>query len=115
MSDLDVLRENESLRTLLEEYGRLREQKADADWHDRVMEWQGREQAELCDLYGSLLAEGWLDSRVHVDAFTEPGKVGGCYRITREGIRALRNVDNPFGAEEEESGATNAEEVSGGW
>jgi hypothetical protein len=85
-----MLSENIPLRELLEQYQRVREQSPDREWHDRVMEMEGAGRSELSKLHGLLLANGWIDARVHADAFQSPSGVLDCYRVTPEGTRLLK-------------------------
>jgi hypothetical protein len=85
-----MLSENPPLRDLLERYQQGREQAPDREWHDRVMEIEGASRAELTKLHGLLLANGWIDARVHADAFQTPCAVRDCYKVTPEGSRLLK-------------------------
>lgn len=98
-----ILDSNQNLRLLLMQYRKQREQFPDAEWHDRVMELGGVNVTELSRLHGVLLAQGWLDINVSREAFSVPGRLAHCYKVTREGLQALRMADNPFLAAEEES------------
>jgi hypothetical protein len=54
------------------------------------MEWEGLSPEQLNKLHGLLLANGWIETRVHGDAFKIPGKLESCYRITSEGAALLK-------------------------
>lgn len=91
---LAVLRANDHLRRLLLEYRLLREYEPETLWHDRIMALADLAPKELSRLHGLLLANGWLDIRVMPEAFEQPGRIAQCYRITREGLLALRQSDD---------------------
>ena len=93
---LSLLAELPRLRPLLTRYRDLRERDAEPTWHDRVGSADNAAD-ELHRLYGVLLAEGWLDARVGADTLAVPGELRGAYRITREGLQALRRTDEHFG------------------
>lgn len=97
----DVLRENLRLRRLLLHYEETYRRQVDAEWLDRLMELDGTDGEELSRLHGLLLAHGWLDSRVHHQAFDLPGQVRACYQITREGRHMLRFLEDVIGVETE--------------
>ncbi len=67
--------------------------------HDRVIELDGQDTKELCQLHGLLIALGWIETRVYPDAFSTPGKLVQCYRITRDGVGALNQYDRNMGLE----------------
>lgn len=86
----EALRDDPRLHGLLLTYSKMKKQKPDADWHDRIMEMDGVSEEELNKLHGLLLASGWMETRVHGDAFRTAGKLEACYRITPDGNAALR-------------------------
>ena len=96
---LELLVDNPCLRELLEQYRHQREQSPEAEWHDRVMHLAELTDEEMSELHGLLLACGWLDVRVHNEAFRTVGRLRDCYRISSDGIEALRMIENPLGLE----------------
>ena len=92
----DPLRENVELHALLTEYETVRKREPKVDWNDRVMRLNGTSDEDLCSLHGILLSSGWLDLRVHAQAFDVPGRLQKAYRITPDGVRALRSIEDPF-------------------
>lgn len=91
-----LLQSNSPLRELLEQYRQKQFERPDAEWHDRVMELGTLTTTELSKLHGLLLANGWVDTRVTADAFATAGKLADCYKVTRDGLTALRRADLPF-------------------
>lgn len=87
---LDHLRDDPSLRIVLEHYHAQKTQFADREWHDRLMALEDSTTAQLSQMHAFLLANGWLETRVTLDAFKTPGLLAGCYRITPPGVRALQ-------------------------
>ena len=96
LGSLTLLADTPRLRPLLQRYQDLRERDAEPSWHDRL---RGAEipAAELHGLYGLLLAHGWLDTQVGPDTLVVPGELRNAYRITRDGVQALRRTDEHFG------------------
>lgn len=86
---VDLHAADTELRSLLLEYQRRKDADPQADWHDRVMEAAGVEPARLIKLHGVLLANGWIETRVHREGFDTAGLVRRAYRLTAEGKRAL--------------------------
>jgi hypothetical protein len=83
IDDLQLLAEDEALRSLLSHY----ETAGSADraaWQDRLMHLEDTEPRELVTLHGQLIAFGWVDQNT--------GGIGCGYRITNAGLRALRDV-----------------------
>jgi hypothetical protein len=103
--DVDALRSDERLRELLAAYVERRRFEPEAEWHDRVMEMEGCTPEELTKLHGRLLADGWIETRVHGDAFRRAGRLEACYRATHEGVRALRQAQAEAGGEEKDGTA----------
>lgn len=105
-----ILDSNTNLRLLLMQYRQQREQTPEREWQDRVMELGEVSANDLSKLHGLLLAQGWLDIQVSREAFQVPGQLTQCYKITREGLQALRMVDNPFLTAEEEAETLTSDE-----
>jgi hypothetical protein len=98
LGTLDVLCENLRLRDLLNVYRELREQGTDSEgWYDRVHEHAEATPAELVELYGELLAMGWLETRVIRDGLSSDGRIRRAYKITRGGLNALKQTEDRFG------------------
>jgi hypothetical protein len=97
IGSLEILCDNEALHTLLTRYRQLRKQNPGAEWNDRVMELPETPPAALSKLHGTLLALGWIETRVSWEAFETPGKLTACYRITNDGLRALHHFDHNMG------------------
>ncbi|MFO0945510.1 MAG: hypothetical protein U1D30_06140 [Planctomycetota bacterium] len=91
-----LLQSNRPLRDLLEQYRARQISRPDMEWQDRVMELGTLTPTELSKLHGLLLANGWVDTRVTADAFATAGKLTDCYKVTRDGLSALRRADLPF-------------------
>jgi hypothetical protein len=91
---LELIRADRRLRGLLDEYHKNRARQPHKPWHDRIMALDGVEPRELSRLHGLLLANGWLETRVFAEAFSQPGTIADAYRITRDGLRALAQTDD---------------------
>lgn len=87
---METLRTEPGLRDLLQTYAERRKASPQVEWHDRVMALDGVEEERLTKLHGLLLAGGWVETRVHGESFQSPGRLEACYRITPEGLAALR-------------------------
>ena len=106
LESIDLLRERIALQALLASYEARRNRDPKVEWQDREMALDGADEQDLCSMHGILLATGWLDVRVHAEAFAHAGELRGAYRITDDGIRALRYVEDPYDlAEEAPAGA----------
>ncbi len=92
--ELTRLRESEALHTLLEEYAELAGDDPE-QWQDRFQEWQGVEGRKLSDLYGELIAHGWLEQNTGATPVLEKDRFAACYRITSAGRKALKQVRKP--------------------
>jgi hypothetical protein len=89
IDELDRLRTNVHLHQLLQHYAQL----GAADrtiWQDRVMHMEGVGPRDLGRLHGELIAFGWIEQNTGVTSVLQPGVVAGCYRITSQGLRALK-------------------------
>lgn len=102
--DVDALRSDARLRELLAAYVDRRRADPGAEWHDRVMELDGCTAEQLTKLHGRLLANGWIETRVHGEAFREAGRLEACYRATHDGVSALRQAQAQGALDEEDSG-----------
>lgn len=97
IGSIEILCENPSLHELLLSYRQQRKQRRDAEWDDRIMRFDDLSDKELSKLHGTLLALGWLETRVCREAFDVPGQLTACYRVTHEGIRALNYYERTLG------------------
>jgi hypothetical protein len=91
IDELDRLRADANLVELLKHYAALGEADREA-WHDRVMERDGVDRAELIRLHGELLAFEWIEQNTGILVNARDGHVPGCYRITGAGLRALKRA-----------------------
>lgn len=92
LDDLDRLRTNPKLLKLLTHYSNLGQENRET-WQGRLMEIEGVEPLELVKLHGELIAFSWAEQNT--------GQVPICYRITREGQRAVAKVHIQSEDEEE--------------
>ena len=90
-NDLDRLRDESVLFSLLTHYAELATPDRQA-WQDRRLQLDGCDGRQLTRLHGELIAFGWLEQNTGVVPQPRAGAVPGCYRVTREGLRALRQV-----------------------
>ena len=89
--ELERLRGVTELRALLAHYAEL----AGPDrqvWQDRRMPIEGGEARALSRLHGELLAYGDLEQNTGVVPAVRKGETPGCYRVTRQGLRALEQA-----------------------
>jgi hypothetical protein len=91
LDDLERLRVNEDLQRLLGHYAEAGAAQPEA-WQDRVMHLEGVEPRDLTKLHGQLLAYGWLDQNTGLTPVLKPGVTACCYRVNREGVRALKQT-----------------------
>lgn len=89
--EMERLRECAGLFTLLEHYAERAVPDKQA-WQDRVMQRESEATSELTHLHGELLAYGWVEQNTGSVPVLCQGEVKGCYRVTREGLRALKQV-----------------------
>jgi hypothetical protein len=99
--ELDLLRDSEPLRRLLEHYARLGAEDRQV-WQDRVMAMDGLEPRELVTLYGVLIAFQWVELNTGVTTPGPSGTVTGCYRVTLQGLRALKRARVPKEKDEDQ-------------
>ena len=85
LDDLDHLRTHLPLRQLLTHYVHLAEPDREV-WQDRLSSMDGMEPADMTKLHGDLLAFGWIEWT------SAPKKSSACYRVTSDGLRALRLI-----------------------
>lgn len=98
--ELDRLRNNPRLVELLAHYACLGE--ADREvWQDRLMQLEGVESRELAKLHGELIAHRWVEQNTGVVPVVKAGEVLGCYRVTAQGQKALRQVQGLESIDEE--------------
>jgi hypothetical protein len=89
--ELDRLRGDEALRRLLAHYTRAGASDREA-WQDRLMGLEDVAPRELVRLHGELIAHGWVEQNTGVTPVRQRGVVGGCYRATAAGMRALKQA-----------------------
>lgn len=92
IEDIELLQHEPELKRLLEYYLRAERHAVDTPdgrWVDRVMVWDLAEPPQLTRFHGILIAHGWLDARLSLDTFGDADRPRRCYRISREGRRAL--------------------------
>lgn len=82
-NELERLRDVSELLALLTHYADLGAPDRQA-WLARQRQLDGCDARQVTRLHGELLAGGWLEQNT--------GVVPGCYRVTREGLRALKQV-----------------------
>lgn len=98
--ELDRLRNNPRLVELLAHYARLGEPDREI-WQDRLMQMEGLAAPELVKLHGELIAFRWVDQNTGQVPVVKAGEVPGCYRITAQGRKALRQVQGLESVDEE--------------
>ncbi len=86
LDDVECLRTNSPLLQLLKHYTD-RAQPNPELWQDRVFALKGVESTDLTKLHGDLLANGWIEWAFSTE------RPSACYRVSSEGVRALRLVD----------------------
>jgi hypothetical protein len=89
--EMERLRDVPELHALLAHYAGLAKPDRQA-WQDRRMALDGCEAKALTRLHGELMAHGWLEQNTGVVPAARPDEVPGCYRVTREGLRALKEL-----------------------
>jgi hypothetical protein len=89
--ELERLRGDEYLQRLLAHYAETGADRPEV-WQDRVMQMEGVEPKELTRLHGELIAFGWVDQNTGQTCPVKPGLTAGCYRVTRDGLRALKPI-----------------------
>ena len=103
LGSIEALCSNTPIRALLTHYRKLHQSKPGAgesspdSWHDRFAHFPGLDERQLSAVYGTLLAYGWLETRVLAECFDPLGEVRQAYQITREGLRALKATEDRFG------------------
>lgn len=93
MSSLRIFRDQPRLHTLLSTYRDALKPPAgvkETPWQDRVMVMEETPPDELSRMHGRAMALGWLETRVDPDVFAVAGRLERCYRLTPEGVAALR-------------------------
>lgn len=90
-NELERLRDEPGLYALLNHYAELGAADRQA-WLDRRMTLEGADARHLSRLHGELMAHGWLEQNTGVVPAARPDEVPGCYRVTREGARALKKA-----------------------
>jgi hypothetical protein len=87
--DLERLSANARLLQLLNHYALL----GAADrtvWQDRVMQIDGLGPRDLHRLHGELIAFGWIEQNTGATPVLKAGVAAGCYRVTTQGLKALK-------------------------
>jgi hypothetical protein len=90
-NELERLRDTSGLFALLTHYADLAATERQA-WQDRQMQVPGCDARQVTRLHGELIAYGWLEQDTGSVPQPRAGAVPGCYRVTREGLRALKQV-----------------------
>lgn len=80
-----------TLRAALTHYAMLGASHPDV-WQDRLMRMEGTTSADLTNLHGLLLANGWIIQNLGGATSPKSGVVASCYQVTPAGQRALRQV-----------------------
>jgi hypothetical protein len=89
IDELELLRENENLRRLLNYYAASGAADRDA-WQDRLMALEDVEARDLARLHGLLIGFAWVEQNTGNTAVIRPGAVPCCYRVTAAGLRAVK-------------------------
>jgi hypothetical protein len=87
LDELDRLRSNTYLASLLAHYNHLAEVEPE-NWQDRLMQMEGVTSTEMSKLHGQLIAFGWIEQNTGHLSVLRPGEVPLCYRITAAGRKA---------------------------
>ncbi len=85
LDNLDRLRNDAHLLRLLGHYARLGEANPEV-WHPRLKVMESEEQIDLVKLHGELIAFDYVDQNT--------GHTPCSYRLTRAGLKALREIEN---------------------
>jgi hypothetical protein len=92
MSDeLDLPATDAPLTEILTHYAPANVEDRDR-WHDRLMHWPDASERDLIRWHGALVAADWLEQNTGQTPNAAAGQVTGCYRLTRLGRRALREI-----------------------
>jgi hypothetical protein len=89
--ELDLLRDSPDLQQLLGHYAAAGAAEPDV-WQDRLAHQEGVEPRELVRLHGLLIAFAWLVQNTGNTPAGIPGVLAACYKITADGVRALRRA-----------------------
>ncbi len=89
--ELDLLRDSPTLQRLLGHYAEGGAANPEA-WQDRLAELEGVQPRELVGLHGLLIAFGWIAQNTGNTPSGQPGILAGCYKVTADGMRALRRT-----------------------
>jgi hypothetical protein len=81
---LERLRNSPKLLQLFSHYAKLSEADPQA-WHPRLMAMESDEKVDLSKLHGELIAFDFVDQNT--------GSLPCCYRLTRAGLKALRQIE----------------------
>lgn len=85
LDNLERLRNNPQLLQLFGHYARLGEANPEA-WHPRLMVMESDGRVDLVKLHGELIAFDYIDQNT--------GHTPCSYRLTRAGLKALREIEN---------------------
>lgn len=91
MNEMDRLRDCTEMFELLTHYAELGREDRET-WHDRHIEYGGRQGRDLARLYGELIAHGWLEQNTGITPILQPNRHGACYRVTSAGLKACKQV-----------------------
>lgn len=104
LDEVQRLRECPSLFQLLMHYAQVGAADREA-WQDRLMQLDQVQAKELVQLHGELIAYSWITQNTGNTPVLKPGVVACCYRITSEGLRALKRAQRQYDADEDEEAA----------
>lgn len=102
--EMQRLRECPSLFQLLMHYAQVSGGDRET-WQDRLMQLDQVSPKELVQLHGELIAYSWIVQNTGNTPVFKPNVVAGCYRITAEGLRALKRAQKQYDADEDEEAA----------
>ena len=89
--EIERLQESSDLHRLLSHYAGLVGEDREA-WQDRLMVLTGVKKEELIRLHGELIVYGWIDQNTGLTPVLQRGAAPQCYRVTTQGLRALKLV-----------------------
>lgn len=94
MSMLDFpkrLKDNVQLLSLLSHYAQLGSEDRTI-WQARLMQMEGVDAKQLTLLHGELIAFDWIEQNTGHAVGRPDGTLGGCYRVTQNGLREYRRI-----------------------
>jgi hypothetical protein len=86
LDNLERLRNSPQLLQLFSHYAKLGETNPEA-WHPRLMVMESDGRVDLVKLHGELMAFDYVEQNT--------GPMPCSYRLTRAGLKALRQIENP--------------------